>query len=85
MNKHQILVELGLVSLDKEDLENDDYSFLAPSSGYKATKVKVKSPRKKQKRFQLNIKPCFFRAKFIKRKRTYTNQLKQHRDSITLN
>ena len=82
MNKHQIIVELGLISLDKEDLKNDDYTCLGPTSGYKATKIKVKSPHKKTKRFQLNIKHCFFRAKFIKRKRTYTNQLKKHRDSI---
>ena len=82
MNKHQIIVELGLISLDKEDLENDDYTCLGPTSGYKATKIKVKSPHKKAKRFQLNIKPCLFRAKFIKRKRTYTNQHKKHRDSI---
>lgn len=58
---------IGLISLDSDDLEKDDYSFLAPTSNYRITKVND-IMRKKRKRFSLQIKPALIRKRMLKKK-----------------
>ena len=43
---------LGLISLDSDDLEKDDYSLLASSSSYRITKVN--SVMKKKRKREIN-------------------------------
>ena len=71
---------LGLISLDSDDLEKDDYSLLASSSNYRIKKVNSVM-KKKRKRLSFQIKPVLFRKKLIKKKSysahwlLYTNSL----------
>lgn len=63
---------IGLISLDNDDLEKDDYSFLGPTSNYRITKVND-IMRKKRKRFSLQIKPVLFRKRMLKKKSFTSN------------